>query len=59
MIEIGRALAANKIKLVPEILVGGGSGGSSGSIVDVLLANLVRDGLNKPTTPGPSDAGTR
>jgi uncharacterized membrane protein YqiK len=47
MIEIGRALAENKIKLVPEIVVGGGSGGSSGSIVDVLLANLVRDGLAK------------
>ena len=47
MIEIGRALAENNIKLVPEILVGGGAGGSSGSIVDVLLANLVRDGLAK------------
>ena len=49
-IEIGRSLAENKIKLVPEILVsGGGSGsvGSSGSIVDVLLANLVRDGMRK------------
>ena len=49
MIEIGRALAENKIKLVPEILVGNGAGGSSGSIVDVLLANLVRDGLAKGT----------
>ena len=47
MIEIGRALAENKIKLVPEILVGNAAGGSSGSIVDVLLANLVRDGLAK------------
>ena len=46
-IEIGRALAENRIKLVPDILVSGGTGGSSGSIVDVLLANLVRDGLNK------------
>jgi uncharacterized membrane protein YqiK len=49
MIEIGRALAENNIKLVPEIVVGGGAGGSGGSIVDVLLANLVRDGLNKGT----------
>ena len=52
MIEIGRALAANKIKLVPEILVGNGAGGSGGSIVDVLLANLVRDGMTKKPTPG-------
>ena len=49
MIEIGRALAANNIKLVPEILVnGGGAGGAGGSIVDVLLANLVRDQLKAP-----------
>ena len=47
LIEIGRSLAENKIKLVPEILVGGGAGGSGGSIVDVLLANLVRDGMRK------------
>jgi uncharacterized membrane protein YqiK len=47
MIEIGRALAENNIKLVPEIVVGGGVGGSSGSIVDVLMANLVRDGMLK------------
>ncbi len=47
MIEIGRALAENNIKLVPEIVVGGGIGGSSGSIVDVLMANLVRDGMMK------------
>ena len=52
MIEIGRALAENRIKLVPDILVGSGSGGggSNGSIVDVLLANLVRDGMTKTTT---------
>ncbi len=47
MIEIGRALAENNIKLVPEILVGGGAAGAPGSIVDVLLANLVRDGMLK------------
>ena len=56
MIEIGRALAANKIKLVPEILVGNGAGGSGGSIVDVLLANLVRDGINKTSKSGAGEA---
>ena len=56
LIEIGRSLAENKIKLVPEILVGGGAGGSGGSIVDVLLANLVRDGIRKaPANDGGSD----
>jgi uncharacterized membrane protein YqiK len=50
MIEIGRALAENRIKLVPDILVGNGAGGAGGSIVDVLLANLVRDGMTKAAT---------
>jgi uncharacterized membrane protein YqiK len=53
-IEIGRSLADNKIKLVPEILVGGGAGGTGGSIVDVLLANLVRDELRKKSGDGGS-----
>ena len=52
MIEIGRALAANKIKLVPDILVGSGASGSGGSIVDVLLANLVRDGIARNPPSG-------
>ncbi len=58
MIEIGRALAENKIKLVPEILVSGGSGsgGSSGSIIDVLLANLVRDGMIKTVPASTSES---
>jgi uncharacterized membrane protein YqiK len=43
-IEIGRALAANKIKLVPDITVSSGEGKSGNGIVDVLLANLLRDG---------------
>ncbi len=42
VIEIGRALAAAKIPLVPQIMAGGSGGGS---ILDVLLATLVRDGL--------------
>lgn len=45
LIEIGRTLAENKIKLVPELLVngaGGAAGGSGGgSLVDVLLGQLV------------------
>ena len=49
VIEIGRALAAAKIPLVPQIMAGGGDGanGGGGSLVNVLLANLIRDGLNK------------
>jgi len=47
LIEIGRALAAAKIPLVPQILAGGNGTQGGGSLVDILLANLVRDNLTK------------
>ena len=51
VIEVGRALAANKIPLVPQIQAGGGAGGES-SLVSVLLAGLIRDGLKAGTNRG-------
>jgi uncharacterized membrane protein YqiK len=48
VIEVGRALAANKIPLVPQIQAGGsGDGDGSSSLVSVLLAGLIRDNLKK------------
>jgi hypothetical protein len=43
LIEVGRALAESKIPLVPQIYAGG-SGENGGSLVNVLLAQLLRDG---------------
>jgi uncharacterized membrane protein YqiK len=48
VIEVGRALAANKIPLVPQIQAGG-NGEEGGSLVSVLLAGLIRDGLKAPS----------
>jgi uncharacterized membrane protein YqiK len=45
-IEVGRALASNKIKLVPDITVSGNGQGGNG-LVDVLLANLIRPQLGE------------
>lgn len=58
LVQVAQALAANQIQLVPQILVnGGGAGGQGGTLVDVLLANLVRDNMNldkeKPAGPKP------
>jgi regulator of protease activity HflC (stomatin/prohibitin superfamily) len=39
-IEVARALAASGMKLVPDV-VAGGAGGNGGSLVDVLLAQLI------------------
>ena len=42
-VQIADSLASHGIKLVPDILVNGGSGSGSGStLVDVLVANLVQ-----------------
>lgn len=45
-IEVARQLATGPKKWVPEVVVaGGGTNGGGGTLVDVLLANLVRENL--------------
>lgn len=41
-IEIAKALGTSGQKLVPDVIAGGGAGGN-GTLVDVLLANMIRD----------------
>jgi uncharacterized membrane protein YqiK len=58
-IEIAKALSASGFKLVPDVMVAGGGGSDGNSLVSVLLANLIRDGLKKPngeasSLPGPT-----
>ncbi len=42
MVQVAEALAKAGVKLVPDIVAGSGNGG--GTLVDVLLANVIRDG---------------
>jgi uncharacterized membrane protein YqiK len=42
MVQVAEALAKSGAKLVPDIVAGGGNGG--GTLVDVLLANVIREG---------------
>ena len=44
VVQVADALAKSGAKLVPDI-VAGGSAGHGGSLVDVLLAGLIRDGV--------------
>ena len=49
-VEVARALASSGFKLVPDV-VAGGSGDGSGTLVNVLLASLVKDHVQKPGQP--------
>ena len=42
MVQVAEALAKGGVKLVPDIVAGAGAGGG-GTLVDVLLANAIRD----------------
>ncbi len=46
VVQVADALAKSGAKLVPDI-VAGGSAANGGSLVDVLLAGLIRDGVGK------------
>jgi len=41
MVQVAEALAKGGIKLVPDVIAG--SAGTGGTLVDVLLANFIRD----------------
>ncbi|MEN3113534.1 SPFH domain-containing protein [Uliginosibacterium paludis] len=57
MVQVAEALAKAGVKLVPDIVAGGGSG-AGGTLVDVLLGNLIRDGMKDAQknsgNPGPA-----
>lgn len=48
MVQVAEALARSGVKRVPEAVAGSSSSGG-GTLVDVLLANLIRD--NAGTAP--------
>ncbi len=53
LVQVMQALAQNKVQLVPQIVAGGGSQG--GTLVDVLLANLIRDNMKDRGNPPAKD----
>jgi uncharacterized membrane protein YqiK len=48
VVQVAEALAKGGVKLVPDVIAGGGATG--GTLVDVLLANLIRDQQARPRT---------
>lgn len=58
VVQVAQALAQAGVKLVPEVLVAGatGAGAGGGTLVDVLLANLVKEQVQPvpPSRPVPA-----
>jgi uncharacterized membrane protein YqiK len=53
IVQVAQALAAAGVKLVPDVLVHGGAKESGGTLVDVLLAGLVKDHYRPGTAAVP------
>ena len=53
LVQVAQALATAGVKLVPDIVAGGGTMGGGGTLVDVLLASVIRDrnGANGAAPP--------
>ena len=51
LIETAKALAGSGFKLVPDIVAGGGAADGGGSLVNVLLANLIASSHPKAVPP--------
>ena len=47
VVQVAEALAKGGVKLVPDVIAGGGAAGG-GTLVDVLLANLIREQQARP-----------
>lgn len=56
-IEVSRNLANSKVAIVPQIMAGGGNGdGKGGTLVDILLANLIAKDVKNCSADGVTPA---
>ncbi len=47
VVQVAEALASAGVKLVPDVVANGSGGASGGTLVDILLAGVIRDGLHR------------
>lgn len=58
VVQVAEALAKGGIKIVPDIVAGGGADGLGGGLVNVLLGNMIhQDYANRQTVKPVSDGG--
>ena len=58
MVQVAEALAKAGVKLVPDVVAGGGTAGG-GTLVDVLLANMIRDSVARHAITVTTEAAPR
>jgi len=51
LVQVAQALSASGQRLVPEVIAGGSGGAGGGTLVDVLVAGMIRDRLGSRPTP--------
>jgi uncharacterized membrane protein YqiK len=56
IVQVAQALAGGGVRLVPDVLVNGAAKGGGGTLVDVLLAGLVRERYARPAAAEPAEA---
>src|SRR4029077_16830847 len=56
VVQVAEALAKGGVKIVPDIVAGGGSGGAGGGLVDARLGNMLyQDRASRQTARDKSD----
>jgi len=53
IVQVAEALSKSGVKLVPDIVAGGGEGGGAGSLVNVLLGTMLRDMVTSKSRESP------
>jgi uncharacterized membrane protein YqiK len=57
IVQVAEALSKSGVKLVPDIIAGGGKGGGNGSLVNVLLGTMLHDIVAPKVREGPQSPG--
>ena len=55
MIETLKVIGEKGVRITPDILASGGSGGEGGGIGNLLLLNLFKEQMRKPDEPVPTN----
>jgi hypothetical protein len=58
IVQVAEAVSKAGVKLVPDIIAGGGEGAAGGSLINVLLGTMLHDMVTARTREGDSPKGS-